>query len=86
MTYESYFIRVNILGKFELISKKLIENYAYDEEHNWIFEMTRSSSNLSTIHPVIALQWYELLLYLRDKSGELRWYFGQSSIRFSSGR
>lgn len=84
--YRSYFLCENILGKFELIGAKLIENFAYDEEHNWIFEITRSSYILSTIHPVIALQWYELLLNLRDKSGELRWYFGQSSIRFSSGR
>ncbi|KAK7570771.1 hypothetical protein V9T40_010138 [Parthenolecanium corni] len=73
-------------GKFELIREKLIENYPYDEEHEWIFQDTRSCYFLSTIHPVIALQWYELQLHLRDRSGELRWCFGQSSIRFSSGR
>lgn len=75
-------------GKFELVHEKLVQNYTYDIEHDRIFDITRSSYILLTIHPVIALQWYELLLYLRDRTGELRlrWYFGQSYIRFGSGR
>lgn len=64
------------------MKRELIRDNEYDDENGWILEVTRWTYSFQSSNPVVALRWYELLMYLRDTSRELRWYFGPCDVRF----